>query len=772
MNLRTLTLLTLLTLSSALTPANAAAPKTKHWAFQPIHRPAVPQVKSTDGLRTPIDAFIRARLEGKGLAMQPEASRRELIRRAKFDLLGLPPTPDEIDAFLADKRPDAYERLIDRFLASARYGETWGRMWLDLVRFAETAGFNADPDRPLAYKYRDYVIRAFNANKPYDRFAAEQLAGDELYPHSVEALVATGYNRMWPDESNASDVLLARQDVLNDLTQNVGSVFLGVSIGCAQCHDHKFDPLPQTDFYRLQAFFAGIVPVDRVPVGTQQELVAYRKKLAAWKERTKPIRDELHVIETNARAKAAAIKRRKFPPRVLQAIDTAEEDRTALDWQLTFFSERQITLKEQQILKQLKTEQRKRRKELQRQFAELKKQKPKPPATADVMAAVELPSGPPKTHLLSGGSYTKPDELLQPGFLAVTVDKPTEPAAIHSPRPGTSGRRSTLVKWLFDRNNPLTARVMANRIWQGHFGRGLVSNANDLGTQTPPPSHPLLLDWLADEFRQSGWDVKRMHRLVMLSAVYRQSTRRTVFQTVRQNKRSNGSQGLQSASHTAHRPGRFEKPSYDLAATIDPGNALYWHYPRQRLSAERIRDSFLQISGQLSQKMFGRGVKPKLPPKFSARHAWKPSKDAREHSRRSVYIYAKRNLPFPLLNAFDFPDMHESCARRAVTTIAPQALTLLNSDLVLDAATSFAERILRDVSESDLEDIVKQAYRHAFGRLPSADETREALSFIRRQEELVKKSGAETKSSQSPRQRAVIDFCHALLNANEFLFVE
>jgi hypothetical protein len=748
MNLRTLALLTLVILSTFILSATAAGPKTKHWAFQPIHRPAVPTVKATAGLRSPIDAFIMRRLEAKRNAMQPEASRRELIRRAKFDLLGLPTMPAEIDAFLADKRPDAYERLIDGFLASPRYGETWGRMWLDLVRFAETAGFNADPDRPLAYKYRDYVIRSFNANKPYDRFVAEQLAGDELYPHSVEALVATGYNRMWPDESNASDILLARQDVLNDLTQNVGSVFLGVSIGCAQCHDHKFDPLPQTDFYRLQAFFAGIVPVDRVPVGTQRQLVEYRQKLAAWLERTKTVRDELHELEAKAKARASAVRRRKFPPRVLKAIDTAEEDRTAMDWQLTFFSERQVVLKEQEILKQLKPTQRKRRKELQTQVAELRKQRPQPPATAAVMAAVELPSGPPPTHRLAGGSYTKPDELLQPGFLAVTVAKPTEPAAIHSPRPGTSGRRSALVKWLVDRKNPLTARVMVNRIWQGHFGRGLVSNANDLGTQTPPPSHPLLLDWLADEFRQSGWDVKRIHRLIMTSAVYRQSSR------------------IADPKAEGGKPKAEDGP---------PPSALrppLSYYPRQRLSAERIRDSFLQISGKLSQKMFGRGVKPKLPPKFSARHAWKPSKDERDRNRRSVYIYAKRNLPFPLLNAFDFPDMHESCARRAVTTIAPQALTLLNSDQVLDAATSFADRILRDVSETDLSEIVKQSYRHAFGRLPSAEETREAVAFIRQQEELVKKSGGQTKSDRSPRQRAVIDFCHALLNANEFLFVE
>eukprot|EP00913_Durusdinium_trenchii_P028393 g26621.t1 len=721
----------------------AEKPESKHWAFEPVRRPAAPALKDARQARNAIDRFLLHRLQQNGMRFRAPATRRELLRRAKYDLLGLPPTLEEIAEFENDPRPDAFDRLVDRLLADPRYGETWGREWLDLVRFAETAGFNADPARPLAYRYRDYVIESYNANKPYDRFVAEQIAGDELYPDNVDALIATGYNRMWPDESNASDVFLARQDALNDLTQNVGSVFLGVSIGCAQCHDHKFDPILQTDFYRLQSFFVGIVPKDKVQIGTHQELIAYRKKLDGWLKRTAKVREELHQLEMTAKARAAAIKRRKFPPGVLKAIDTAPEQRGALEWQLAFWSERQIDVKEKQLMAALSEEQRKRRVALKQEYAKLQKTKPKPAKTADVMATVELPSGPPKTHLLDGGSHNKPLEELKPGFLSATLKNPNANAEIQSPRKGTSGRRTTLVRWMFDRRNPLTARVMVNRIWQGHFSRGLVSNANDFGTQTPPPVHPELLDWLATEFMNSGWNIKHMHRLMMQSAAYRQSTYR-----------------------------RSATEPMPLEAQKDPGNKLFWHYARRRLTAERIRDSLLAVSGQLSQGMFGKGVKPKLPPNFSARHAWKPSASAAERNRRSIYIYAKRNLPFPLLKAFDFPDMHESCARRSETTIAPQALTLLNSGLVLDAAKALADRVERELPSSDESARVKLVYRIAFSRLPDKSEQQAAEAFLRSQRELLEQDKHPTRSKIAPERRALVDLCHALLNANEFLYAD
>ena len=722
------------------------------WAFQPIQNPDIPMVADETKAANSIDAFLLWELSKQGLGFSVLANKRQLLRRAKFDLLGLPPTPDEIDRFVSDDSPQAFERMIDRLLASPHYGEKWGRQWLDLVRYAETAGFNADPFRPMAYKYRDYVIRAFNNDTPYDRFVQEQIAGDELFPNSTAALIATGFNRMWPDESNASNVELARQDALNDLTANVGAAFLGLSIGCAQCHDHKFDPILQEDFYQLQSFFAGIVLQDRVPIGTADELADYQRKLKLWMRQSESVRDELHIIEQTARNQASLIKRLKFPKIVLDAIDTAPEKRTALQHQLAFWSVRQIEVNEKQLASKLSAEQKKRRAELKQQLAKLQKQRPKPPRFLDAMATREVASGPPKTHLLDGGSYNKPLHELQPGYLKIIAGV-NNLANIVPPREGTVGRRTTLAKWLTDPRNPLTARVMANRIWQGHFGSGLVGNANDLGIQTAPPRHPELLDWLASEFIARDWSIKSMHRLIMTSNAYRQSTFRV--------------------------PADGDLPK---AAKIDPANELYWHYQRRRLSAESIRDAMLTIAGKLNPKMYGLGVKPQLPPKFSSREKWEVSKQESARNRRSVYIHAKRNLPYPLLKVFDFPDMHESCAKRAQTTVAPQALMILNSDLVLKFAEALAVRLLRESDSEDLGPLIQRAYVATFSRMPEEQELTMATEFISQQQQLIatqKKDGKEVKpinglpkSADPIKAMAIVDFCHVLLNANEFLYIE
>jgi hypothetical protein len=335
-----------------------------HWSFQPVARPAVPGVRHAERVGNSIDAFLLRRLEAAGLTFAPEAQKRELLRRVKFDLVGLPPTPAEVDRYLADESPGAYERLVDRLLASPHYGEHWGRMWLDVVRYAETAGFNADPLRPNAWKFRDYVISSFNADKPFDRFIEEQIAGDELFPDDPQAVIGSGYTLMWPDESNSSNVLLSRQDALNDLTGNVGAVFLGVSIGCAQCHDHKFDPLPQQDFYRLQAFFSGLVRRDDAAIGTNEQLLAHRRDLDRWLADSAPARDELRRLEHDARMKLAAERRMKFPQVVLDAIDCPPEQRTTMQRQLAFYTERQIEIKETEILANLSADQKERRVEL------------------------------------------------------------------------------------------------------------------------------------------------------------------------------------------------------------------------------------------------------------------------------------------------------------------------------------------------------------------------------------------------------------------------
>jgi hypothetical protein len=460
-------------------------------------------VQQSQLVRNPVDAFLLSRLERAGLTFSPVASKNELIRRAKFDLLGLPPTPQEIAGFLGDDAEDAYERLIDRFLASPHYGEHWGRYWLDVVRYAETAGYNADPLRPLSWKYRDYVIRAFNHDTPYDRFILEQLAGDELFPDDANALIATGYILLWPDESNASNILLARQDSLNDLTANIGSVFLGASIGCAQCHDHKFDPLPQVDFYRLQAFFSGIVRNDRAPLGTPAELTAYHEKMSVWLAETAALRDELHQLELASRVKAAGDRRMKFPTVVLEAIDTASENRTTYQRQLAFWSERQMDIKEEVVTNDLSREQKQRRAELRTQLKDWDRQKPQPPAEETGMIVGEMQAVPPPTHRLAAGSYDKPLEEVAPGFLSVLFPKGNSAAQVTAPTRQTSGRRTALARWLADPTNALTPRVIVNRVWQGHFGKGLVENANDFGSQTAPPTHPELLDWLAWNFASS-----------------------------------------------------------------------------------------------------------------------------------------------------------------------------------------------------------------------------------------------------------------------------
>ena len=722
-----------------------------HWAFQPLGTVSIP--RTDEPTATPIDTFVIQRLASRGLSLSPPASKRELLRRAKFDLHGLPPSPDEIRLFLGDTLPGAYERLLDRLLASPRYGEKWGRHWLDVVRFAETAGFNADPLRPLAYKYRDYVIRAFNNDTPYDEFVRQQIAGDELLPHNPEALIATGFNVLWPDESNASNVLLARQDALNDLTSSIGSVFLGLSLGCAQCHDHKFDPLLQTDFYQLQAFFAGIVPTESAPLGSHQQLSAYEQRLNRWLVESQAVRNELHLIESRARAKSARIKRLKFPAIVLQAVDTAIEDRTALQRQLSFWSERQIVVTEKQLVAQLSDQQRSRRVELQQRLTELQRQRPQPPAQLAAWVSVEVESGPPPTHLLSGGSYDDPLEKLEPGVPSILSSSADNQVDIVSPRATTSGRRSALAAWLTSPNNPLTPRVMVNRIWQAHFGQGLLANANDFGSRTGPPSHPQLLDWLAAEFIAQDWSLKSVHRAIMTSDVYRQSTYR-------------------------RRSGDGEP----IAARIDPSNQLYWHFPRHRLTAEGVRDAMLAIAGQLNSKMYGPGIKPELPPNFSARHGWEVTKEPVEQNRRSVYIHAKRNLPYPLLQVFDLPDMHESCARRSETTVAPQALMVLNSEMIIRFGRSFAERLWRENPDAGLEDLVRQAYVIAFGREPGVDETAIAVEFIRRQqrtishlpqEELsVANSGGLPTGIDSYLAQALADFCHVLMNTNEFIYID
>ena len=756
-------------------PSGSATAAVRHWCYQPIQRPALPAVQALEQVQNPIDQLILARLEKLGLKYSPEASRAELLRRLKFDLLGLPPTPEEQTEFANDRSPDAYERLVERFLSSPHYGEKWGRLWLDAVGYADTAGYNADPLRPLAYQYRDYVIAAFNRDLPFDQFVTQQIAGDELQPDNRDALIATGFLRMPPDESNASDVLLARQDQLNQITASVGAVLLGQSLGCAQCHDHKYDELTQRDFYSLQAFFAAVIPVDSLLTGD----IATRQKNEAvvrqWLAETAAVREARHQLLVNARKRAASDKRLRYQEIIWTALDTPREQRTAFQHQVCFFAERQVEndYKEKELLATLTAAEKEQWATLQKQMQQLAQRKPRPKEAVDGMSATDG-TAMPETFLLAGGNYLKPLDRLEPAFPAVIGDLGIDlPAAAGAPvgtRPTdgsaslATGRRSRLARWLTSLQNPLVPRVISNRLWQGHFGIGLVENSNDFGVQTPVPALPELLDWLAAELidpqaaagdaagRSGAWSLKRMHRLIVSSQAYRQSTVRDDRQ----------------ADLTA-------------ATSADPANHLFWHYPRRRLEAESLRDAILAVSGELNAAFYGPGVKPELPVQFG-KSSWEPSVQRSDRFRRSVYIQVKRNLLYPMLQAFDLPDTFESCARRAVTTTAPQALTLLNSELVLAPAQRLAGKLLRDNPQAELDPLVDQLYRVTLSRSPTTDEVSTASRFIEQQTRLLKER-AQTdpvpllpqpfpKFLDPERGAAIVDLCHAILNSNEFVYVD
>jgi mono/diheme cytochrome c family protein len=722
-------------------PDGGKALDDRPWAFRTLVRPAVPKIRNAGAIGNPIDNFIFAKLEEKGLQPSPRADKHTLIRRATLDLTGLPPTPAEVESFLKDSTPSAYEKLIDRLLASPHYGERWGRHWLDLTRYAESEGFKADEMRPNAWRYRDYVIQSLNADKPYNRFIKEQLAGDELYPEDPDALVATGFCRHWADESNARNLRLRRQEVLNDITDVTGATLLGVTVGCARCHNHKFDPISQKDYYRLQAFFAAVHPRDDIVLLSSDKIAMREQKQRAWEEKTKTVRTELATLEEPVRHSLYMGKYNKFPADVKEAIDCAPEKRTSLQWLLYHKAATQLEVTTAEITGALKAEPKKQWTELNKQLDAFNPIKPAPLPLA--LGVTDIGADAPKTFTLKVGVYDQPIEEVQPGFLSVVTN---EAAKITPLAPSTTGRRAALANWIASPENPLTARVMVNRLWHYHFGRGLVGTPSDFGAAGEQPTHPELLDWLATEFTKRGWSLKQMHRLIMTSATYQQSS------------------GYNAAS-----------------AKADRDNSLLWRYSRHRLEGEAIRDAMLSVSGELNPQMGGPGVMAELPKGITTRGYWKDTTDKQEGNRRSVYLFVKRNLRYPLFQAFDFPDTHEPCSRREVTTTAPQALMLMNDETVLRYAQALAGRVL-NTAGSDRKAQVIQAYRLAFTRLPDAEEQKAALAFLERQAALIasKRTEAEKlvlpaylpKGADEASGAALVDLCHALLNSNEFVYVE
>ena len=668
----------------------------KHWSFQSIAKPDVPSIEAieyADWSRTPIDQFILRSLLTKGLNPAPQADRRTLIRRVYFDLLGVPPSPRELQSFLLDESDDAYERLVDELLARPEYGERWARLWLDLVRYAESDGFRQDAYRKGAYHYRDYVIRSLNEDKPYDRFVAEQLAGDELYPDDPAAWVGTAYFRLQPYEYNQRDIVTQRQDLLNDITDVTADVFLGLGMKCARCHDHKFDPILQKDYFRLQAHFAALMPRDDVPLLSPPDREHYEQQLAEWQTATQQIHDQIDEIWRPYLEKQAAAAIAKFTPELQGTFEKPDDQRAPLEKQLAYFIARQTR---EEGKPKLKEKDAKRVKDLEAELKRFGSLKPKTPAMASVSNDVGAKA--PFTFVSlkrrSEGDAIEPDGM--------QVLNGAVPKVNANQLSNSTGRRTALVRWLTSPEHPLTARVAVNRIWQQHFGRGLVPTPSDFGKLGSEPSHPELLDWLATTFMKQGWQSKDIHRMILNSSTYKQSARH---------------------------------PSATEQETIDPENQYCWRSRVRRLDAEQLIDATLSVSGQLVERVGGPG-------------------ESSSTKRRAIYRKVMRNKPDPLLSLFDGADNINSTPRRNTTTTSPQALSLLNGKFGIAAADAMAKRIARSTKEARSQ--IQLGYELAFGRSPSETELQLAIEYLE-------------DSNQTNR---LSSFCHVLLNANEFIYVD
>jgi uncharacterized protein DUF1549/uncharacterized protein DUF1553 len=653
----------LLATEDVVAPLGSYKPaERKHWAFQPrkdVTPPSFTLAAEKEWVKTSVDAFILAGLKKVGLKPAPQADRATLIRRVTFDLHGLPPTPEEVDAFVKDKSPKAWENLVERLLGSPHYGEQWGRHWLDVVRFAESDGYEYDMHRPDAYRYRDYVVQSFNEDKPYDQFVKEQLAGDEIDASNNIDLVASGFNRLGPLRKNQGnqDVASSKNEVLTEMTNIVGSAFLGVTVGCARCHDHKFDPFRQSDYYRMQAHFAQLQPNDLV--------LASKEEQEAWKAKSTPVEAEIKKLQ---------FALRKAP----------DGQKAALEMQIETLEDKMPA-----ALPAIYTVQ-----------DDLKKTQP--------------------IYILARGDYQNKVAKVGPRVLGVLLPDaaPEDPIDVAKPR-------LKLANWIADPANPLTARVMANRIWQYHFGRGIVYTANDFGRMGTRPSNPELLDYLANEFVAAGWKMKPIHRMILLSNAYRQSS---------------------------------ISPQEKLGMEQDANNDLLWKFTHRRLEAEELRDSMLAIAGRLNTKLGGPSVlvpiEPELVKMLKRPQYWVPTKDKSQYDRRTMYMIYKRNLRLPFLEVFDAPDILLSCARREQSTHAPQALELLNGKTSNDLAGAFAQRLLTERKTTS--ERVHYAWRLATGRLPSAGEKAIAMKFF---------------GSNSNDPEAMKEFALAVFNFNSFLYV-
>jgi hypothetical protein len=683
----------------------------RYWAFQKVVRPAAPQAGN------PIDAFIADGLAKKKLTPSPPLDRTQLLRRVTYDLTGLPPTLAELDDFLADKSPAGYEKVVDRLLASPHYGERWATKWLDVVRYADTNGFELDADRPHAWRYRDYVVHSFNTDKPYDRFVREQIAGDELFPGDTEALIATGYLRAGSEHLVGGNVdpEESRQEVLTEIATNVGQAFLGMTVNCARCHNHKFDPILQADFYSLQAVFAGAKGKD-VEIATPAEKSAYDTAKKAYDERIKPVHDALSALAKPYEEKLTAEKKAQLEPKLLEALNVPKDQRNAEQKRLAADAQTQIKPSWDEVVAAMPADALAERAKLRTKLHEIEATAPDPLAHA--YAYVSTGEAAPQSYILRLGdphNRLDPVEPSVPYVLRAGLKLPVE----------SPGRRAAFANWLASRDNPLTARVMANRIWQFRMGAGLVRTPNDFGTMGDKPESHDLLDWLAAEFMDRGWSVKAMDRLIVTSATYRQVSARV---------------------DTAN-------------SAIDPQNRFFWRMNRKRLEAEGVRDMALAVAGSLNPEVGGRPVRIPIEPEVydlifteSERDGlWPVNPDRHVQNRRGLYLYNKRGVRLPLLAAFDQPDTITSCPVRPTSTHALQALSLFNSDFMQEVSADFAAR-LETACRTDRKCAIDTAWRLALSRAPRPQELKLAQDFFR--------TGGSLQ-----------DFCLAMLNRNEFLYV-
>jgi hypothetical protein len=713
------------------------AEERAHWSFKPPVRPAIPKVKQAAWVKSPVDAFLLAKQESAGVSPAPEADKLTLIRRVTLDLTGLPPTPAEADAFLNDAKPDAYERLVDRLLASPRFGVRQAMHWLDVVRFAESNGFEADAERPHAWRYRDYVVRSFNEDKPYDRFLTEQIGGDELAKgkdprEAADLWIATGLHRCGPVHMVGGnldhDVL--RQELLTEMVNGFGSAVLGLTIGCARCHDHKFDPLSQGDFYRLQAFF-GSTRYSDVEFATDAEREEHRKKADAIRKQAGPLKDKVAAMDAPIRSRVQKAKRDALEAKYRDALDTPAEKRTAEQKQLAKDASPLLAVRWDEVLAAMPAFQRARRAALRERIHALEARLPSPPAAAWAIQN----AAPQKTYVFKRGNPKQKLAAVTAAF--PRVFEPDAPAKVES--------RIELAKWVTKPDHPLTARVIVNRTWQQHFGRGIVSTPNDFGVRGERPTHPELLDWLATELVKPSddgtpWSLKRIHRLIVTSNAYRQVA---------------GKNGM----------------------------------PRRRLEAEALRDSILFAAGTLNEQLGGPSVKVPLEPEVydliftegEPDGLWPVTPDASQHVRRSIYLFNKRNVRLPLLEAFDQPDTLNSCAVRPASTFAPQALILMNGPFVQEQGKEMALRVVKDAGTAPAKQ-VETVFRRAVGRVPTVAEQNASTEFLAAQSESIRKhvqAGhplgipvSRIPAGVDPASvRALADLCVVAFNGNEFVHI-